>query len=138
MGWSDDLCTAAGWRPLNVDCMRGVVHPAIGLVFGIFASIGAVNAAQPAALIFAVHPYLPPQEIMSRFSPLAHELAHAIGRPVTVHVGRSYAEHIDAVGADGVDIAYMGPASYVKMTERYGMKPLLRSTGCQRRSVFAW
>lgn len=62
---------------------------------------------------------------MSRFSPLAQEFARATGRSVTVRVGRSYAEHVDAIGTDRVDIAYMGSVSYVQMTERYGMKPLL-------------
>lgn len=103
----------------------GVKNVAICLAFGLFTAISAVHAAQQEPLILAVHPYLPPDEIVSRFSPLAQEFARATGRPVTVRVGRSYAEHVAAVGTDRVDIAYMGPVSYVRMTQRYGLKPLL-------------
>jgi phosphonate transport system substrate-binding protein len=85
-------------------------------------------AADPAGgkpLILAVHPYLPTEEIVSRFTPLANYLGRAIGRPVEVRVGRDYAEHMEAIGSDSVDIAYIGPSLYVEMIERYGMKPLL-------------
>lgn len=84
-----------------------------------------VNAASSAPLVLAVHPYLPTTEITARFSPLADYLARATGRPVKVRVGRNYAEHIDAIGTDSVDIAYMGPVPYVKLVARYGKKPLL-------------
>lgn len=76
-------------------------------------------------LILAVHPYLPHDEIVSRFKPLADYLARSIGRPVEVRVGTNYEEHIAAIGTDSVDIAYMGPVPYVKLVARYGRKPLL-------------
>jgi phosphonate transport system substrate-binding protein len=83
------------------------------------------SAATPEPLILAVHPYLPNAEIVARFTPLANYLAHETGRPVKVRVGRDYAEHIDAIGGDSVDIAYMGPVSYVKLVAKYGKKSLL-------------
>ena len=49
----------------------------------------------------------------------------AIGRPVEVRVGRTYNEHINAIGSDAIDIAYMGPAPYVEMVAKFGKKPLL-------------
>lgn len=54
-----------------------------------------------------------------------------------VRVGTSYDEHIHAVGGDKVDIAFMGPASYVLMTEQYGFKPLLARLVVQGQSTFA-
>lgn len=84
---------------------------------------GAQSVSTP--LVLAVHPYLPATEIVMRFTPLANYLAHELGQPVTVRVGRNYAEHIDAIGRNNIDIAYMGPASYVKMAMQYGKKPLL-------------
>ena len=48
-----------------------------------------------------------------------------MNRPVAVRIGPDYAEHIAYVGMDKVDIAYMGPAAYVRMVEKYGKKPLL-------------
>jgi len=88
---------------------------------------GALNsyAASQAPLVLGVHPYLPPAEIVSRFTPLADVLGSAIGRQVVVRVGRSYAEHAAAIGTDSVDIAYMGPASYIVVVSKYGRKPIL-------------
>lgn len=89
---------------------------------GIFCS-GTANAREP--LTLCVHPYLPATELVVRFAPLADYLGRKIGRPVKVEVAKNYQEHIDSIGKDEVDIAYMGPAPYVKMTDVYGKKPLL-------------
>ena len=75
--------------------------------------------------MLGVHPYLSPGELVARFTPLARYLAHATGRQVEVRVGRSYAEHINALGTGLIDLAYMGPASYVTMTRQFGPRPLL-------------
>lgn len=87
------------------------------------AYAGQATAEPP--LILAVHPYLPRQELVSRFTPLADYLGQALGRKITVRVGRDYADHLAAIGADLVDIAYMGPALYVTLVKEYGQKPLL-------------
>ena len=94
-----------------------------GLLAGLLAAGAAAGA--PVPLVLAVQPYLPAEEIVRRFTPLAEALAREVGRPVVVRVGRSYAENIAAIGTDSVDIAYLGPASYVTMVSRYGTKPLL-------------
>jgi phosphonate transport system substrate-binding protein len=94
-----------------------------GLLAGLLAAGAAAGA--PAPLVLAVQPYLPSEEIVRRFTPLAEALARSAGRPIVVRVGVSYAENIAAIGTDSVDFAYMGPASYVRMTGRYGTKPLL-------------
>jgi phosphonate transport system substrate-binding protein len=100
---------------------------ALGLAIaaGVAMASHAAGRSDAQPLILAVHPYLPTAEILTRFTPLANALASAIGRPVVVRVGASYDEHIDAIGADSVDIAYMGPASYVTMVGTYGVKPML-------------
>lgn len=85
----------------------------------------AAQSSGQKPLILAVHPYLPHDEIISRFTPLADYIARSIGRPVEVRVGRDYEEHINAIGNDSVDIAYMGPAGYVNLVEKYGKQPLL-------------
>lgn len=89
----------------------------------------ALYAGPPAPantpLLLAVLPYLPAPEIERRFAPLAARLSEALQRPVQVRVGQSYKQHIAAIGRDQVDIAYIGPASYVRVVERYGRKPIL-------------
>ncbi len=88
------------------------------------SAVGAVEPAQT-PLILAVHPYLPSEEIHKRFTPLAEYLGKQLGRPVQVRVGRDYIQHVEAIGLNNVDIAFMGPSSFVLMGERYGAKPLL-------------
>ena len=72
-----------------------------------------------------MQPFLSVPEIQRRFAPLAEYLGQQLGRPVRVRVGSNYEEHISFVGQDAVDIAYIGPAPYVAMVERYGRKPIL-------------
>lgn len=90
-------------------------------------AIGAGPAASTAgqSLTLAVHPYLPISEIQDRFKPLADYLAKAMAQPVNIRVGKDYAEHLKAIGADQVDIAFIGPVAYVNLVDRYGGKPLL-------------
>lgn len=84
----------------------------------------SAQAARP-ALVLAIHPYLPAREIHQRYDPLARNLALAIGRPVTVRIGANYQQHIEAVAKNQVDIALLGPVSYIELTRRFGPKPLL-------------
>lgn len=84
-----------------------------------------LRAAELPPLILAVHPYLPANEIQQRFAPLAKYLGKLLDRAVVVRVGRDYDEHVDAIGANAVDIAFMGPAPYVLMVARHEKKPLL-------------
>jgi phosphonate transport system substrate-binding protein len=86
---------------------------------------GAAEPATTEPLILAVHPYLPPKELVTRFTPLAEYLGRELGRPVSVRVGRDYDEHSEAIGKDSVDIAFLGPAPYTRVVTRYGKKPLL-------------
>ena len=84
---------------------------------------GPAAAAEP--LILGVHPYLAPADVVARFTPLAGYLDRQLGQRVQVRVGRDYAQHIETIGRDTIDVAYVGPASYVKMVARHGAKPLL-------------
>lgn len=86
---------------------------------------GAAAQAAGPPLILAVHPYLSSDEIQKRFGPLADYLSKHMNQEVQVRVGRNYEQHIKAIGLNNVDIAFMGPASYVKMVADYGPKPLL-------------
>lgn len=84
----------------------------------------AVKAEQ-APLTLGVHPYLAPQEVVSRFQPLADYLSAHIDRPTRVLVGTDYASHLREAGLDHLDMAFLGPAVYVRLVREYGPKPLL-------------
>lgn len=76
-------------------------------------------------LILGVHPYLDESEINDRFTPLVAYLERAINKPIKLKIASNYRQHIDYIGKNNVDLAYMGPSSYVKMVKLHGLKPLL-------------
>ena len=99
----------------------------LSIICFLCVGMSSVGAAEPAQtpLILAVHPYLQSEEIQKRFTPLADYLSKQLQRPVQVRIGRDYAQHVEAIGLNSVDIAFMGPSSFVLMQERYDAKPLL-------------
>lgn len=78
-------------------------------------------------LRLAVHPFLSASELQLRFQPLCDYLAEQIEQDVQLFIVKDYQHLIDAMGTGQVDFAFMGPAPYVSLTERYGPMSLL---GC--------
>lgn len=107
--------------------MHGVTWriTAFSLILGLALNALSHSAGADDALILGVHPYLPPKDLIKRFEPLASYLGKAIGRPVEVRIGRNYDDHIEAIGKERIDIAFMGPVSYIKLVEHHGKKPIL-------------
>lgn len=93
------------------------------IVFSFISLTGNTYAKE--SLILGIHPYLPATELVQRFTPLAEYVSKKLGQPVVLEISKDYQDHIDKVGKDKIDIAFMGPASYVKMVSLYGKKPLL-------------
>ena len=97
-----------------------------GLLIVSILLAGPGSTAQPvSSLILGVHPYLSYSTLRVRFDPLAQYLTDRLGVPVTVRVGNSYNDHVEEIGHNRIDIAYIGPAGYVQVVHRYGRKPLL-------------
>ena len=97
----------------------------VGFLFSLVIYLSADQVHANDQLTLWVHPYLPATELISKFSPLATYLSKKSGRSVEVKVSKSYQSHIKRVGEGQMDLAYMGPASYVKMTHAYGKKTVL-------------
>lgn len=87
-------------------------------------------------IVLAVHPYISFTELLKRYQPLADYLKDSLGSEVVVRIGRDYREHISFIGKDKVDIAYLGPAQYVRMVDKYGNKPLLARLEIKGAPVF--
>ncbi len=94
------------------------------------------SASAEDSLILAVHPFLSNEELEKKFTPIADYLGSKTGKKIIVRVGSSYEEHIQYIGSDKVDIAYMGPASYVRMVTKFGNKPLLAKLEVNGQSFF--
>lgn len=103
-------------------CLRFLLLALVG-VSPLFWPGGSLAAGQQLTLL--IHPYLPPPEIHKKFGPFADYLSTATDKTVTIKVSKDYQNHIDSVGNDQMDLAYMGPAAYVEMTKKYGKKSLL-------------
>lgn len=90
-----------------------------------FSALTPASAQVAEPVVLGVHPYLSAPEILKRFSPLAEHLASALNRPVTVSVSPDYERHIKRIAKGSVDIAYIGPAAYVTLTDEHGPQTLL-------------
>ena len=77
------------------------------------------------AIIMGVHPYLPREILIRRFTPLTAYLSQQLGIPVKLQISKNYESHIENLGNNIFDFAYMGPASYVELTNKYGKHRLL-------------
>ena len=87
--------------------------------------VGTETLTEQPPLILGVHPYKSAATLVERYKPLASYLSRKTGRFVTVKIAKDYRTHIRLIGEDKLDIAYMGPVSYVELVARYGKKPLL-------------
>jgi len=116
-------------------CMRRRWGAGMARILGLGLSLAGVTA--PAAqLSLGIHPYLPPTELVQRFTPLASYLARRTGHSFDLRISSDYATHIDAIGRDELDVAFLGPASYVKMVATYGPKPILARLEVAGRPAF--
>ena len=80
---------------------------------------------QKTHLILGIHPFLSIIEIYKRFTPLANYLSKKTGYIISLKVPGNYQEHINMVGKDKRDFAYMGPAPYLIMKKQFGKKRML-------------
>ncbi|MDX1351470.1 MAG: phosphate/phosphite/phosphonate ABC transporter substrate-binding protein [Thiomicrorhabdus sp.] len=71
------------------------------------------------ALVLAVLPYDVPTKIQRHFAPLLNFLSHSLNRPVKLYVATSYEEQILKIVRGQVDLAYLGPTSFVRAYDRF-------------------
>ena len=76
-------------------------------------------------IIIGVHPYKSPSVLIDKFQPLAKYLSKKLSIPVEIVISKDYETHIDLIRKNRFDIAYLGPASYVTLTERFGKENIL-------------
>jgi phosphonate transport system substrate-binding protein len=99
----------------------------INLLLSFIMLLFVGNAEADEKLELWIHPYLPAIQLIKKFTPLAEYLGEKSGQNIQVKVSKSYKSHIKRVGEGGTDLAYLGPASYVKLTHTYGKQTIL---GC--------
>lgn len=77
------------------------------------------NPIEDNALVLAVLPYDVPTKIQRHFAPLLNFLSNSLNRPVNLYVATSYEEQILKIVRGQVDLAYLGPSSFVRAYDRF-------------------
>lgn len=95
----------------------------LGIVAAFMTMSNPVGAAD--SLVFGIHPYKSPTELIKSFKPLSDYLSEKLGRSIQIRISKDYKSHIEAMGKNEYDFAYIGPASYIALTNEHGMKPLI-------------
>lgn len=119
---------AAAVRPSTARTAKGpAVHvvAVVAILVAAFFFAGVPGLAAQDRLVLGVPPYKSAVELEFMFGPLAGYISSTVGKPVLMSVAKDYDQFIRQVGGNKIDIALMGPGSYVEMVEQYGTKPLL-------------
>lgn len=87
-------------------------------------------------LIIGIHPYKSPSILIEKYQPLAKYLSKKLSLSVDIKISKNYESHIKSIANNEFDIAYMGPASYVKLADKFGMKPILVRQTINGKAVF--
>lgn len=103
---------------------RARMKPAVYLA-GFFWLLSGGNALAHQDLLLAVHPYLPFEEILIRFTPLANYIEESTNLTVEIRVGVDYESHMLAIAEGEADLAFIGPSTYLNMTKLYGTRPII-------------
>lgn len=75
--------------------------------------------AQAPGLVLAVPPYEMPSNIEQRFAPLIAHLSDKLEQPVQLYITTSYEDQVKRLAMGEVDLAYMGPSSYIKARDNF-------------------
>ena len=78
----------------------------------------ALKAAGVPILRWGLIPYVAPDEIIARYSPIIERVAERIGVPIEIVVGKSYEDLEGLIVRGEVDVAVLGPYAYVRARKR--------------------
>lgn len=84
-----------------------------------------ISPARGEELIFSTHPFANPAAIHKAFQPLIEYLRRETGLDIRMKIASSYTAHVTAVGRGRADLAFVGPAPYVRIKDKFGGIELL-------------
>ncbi len=105
--------------------VRRLVSSLLGITLLLFSTLSYAQDELPQSMILGFMPYLTASQLTEKYTPLADYLGEKVGIPVSLKIAKNYDEHLQQVGEDKIDIAFMGGSPYIKVVEKYGKKPLL-------------
>jgi phosphonate transport system substrate-binding protein len=105
--------------PMNRHSSRVIIL----LFFAVF--LGRLSPAFGEELVFSTHPFANPAAIHKTFQPLIEYLSRETGVAIRIKIAPSYTAHVTAVGLGKADLAFVGPAPYVRIKDKFGGVELL-------------
>lgn len=93
------------------------------LLLGCLVLPGLLQATEP--LVCGFLPFMRATEIHRAFAPLMEYVTVASGHPIRIETTENYLALIQAIGEGRVDLAYLGPASYIQVVASHGPVPVL-------------
>lgn len=106
-------------------CLSALFLSRILLLLAIASPVWASSNDREKDLIFSIHPYLPEGELIKRFTPLVEFLESDLGLNIELRISKNYETHIEHVGNNIADIAYLGPSAYVELSRNHNNHKLL-------------
>lgn len=89
-------------------------------------TISYANPSDSKPLLVAVLPWQSPEKQQETLQPLAQYLETLLERPVNFQITKNYAEAVDLIVEEEVDMAYLEPLTYIKAKQRNpNIKPLV-------------
>lgn len=85
------------------------------LMFNVASANSAGSSTRD--LVFAVHPYLPASELAQRFAPFIAYLERELGEPIELRIGATYRDHLRAIVHNEIDLAFVGPNTFVSLQQ---------------------
>lgn len=107
-----------------------------GAIVGIILALAARTSPAGEELVFGVHPFMPAEKVFEAFSPLTEYVSDVVERPVRLEIAKNYQAHIEAVGNNERDIAYLGPVPYIRVVDGHGAKSILAQLEVNGKTTF--
>ncbi len=81
-------------------------------------------------LVMGLVPSAQAQEVLTNAQPITEYLSKEIGVSVKAQVPTSYAAVVEGMTSNNVDIAWLGPLSYLAAHQKNGAEPMTKSVRC--------
>ncbi|PWB83820.1 MAG: phosphate/phosphite/phosphonate ABC transporter substrate-binding protein [Methylocystaceae bacterium] len=98
------------------------------LAFGLLGALGAAAQERPKKLLIGLLPGESAPTVMRINEPLRAYLEEKLKLPVEIVVGANYAATSEALRFGRLDIAYLGPVTYILQSKRSPLEPFARPT----------
>jgi phosphonate transport system substrate-binding protein len=106
--------------------MRAALTRRLALAFALAAALPAFAQEKPKKLIIGLLPTESAPTVMRLNEPLRAQLEATLKLPVEIVVGANYAATSEALRFGRLDIAYLGPVTYILQSKHVGLQPFAR------------